>query len=142
MQVFFFLLCALMKIKYLEPPQIQGPKKIIVLSFSGIRMSRMNSIGVEHVFCDTSELEMEWELSNKNHTLMYFSCYTNDCTMYSYSILHRCYEIGIMEGLLFSPQHPSSCLCLAEYLAEINTTVPSLPTSKYGQMIEVLITEI
>lgn len=56
MQVFFFLLCALMKIKYLKPPQIQGPKKVIVLSFSSIRMYQMNSIWTEHMFAHSVTL--------------------------------------------------------------------------------------
>lgn len=42
-----------MKIKCLEPPKIQGPKKAIVLSFSNIKMHQMNIIRVEHMFVNS-----------------------------------------------------------------------------------------
>lgn len=63
MQV-FFLLCALMKIKYLEPFQTQGAKKVIVLSFSSIRMYQMNSIWIEHMFVNSvTLLGLKWSES-------------------------------------------------------------------------------
>lgn len=97
MQAFYFLLCALMKIKHPELPDIQGPEKVIVLSFNKIRMHQTSSISVQHMFASSvTRLGLKWsEIIGINHILVHFSYNTNDCTLESHLIFHP-YETRVM----------------------------------------------
>lgn len=79
----------------------------------------MSSIWVQHMFADSGTgLGLKWsEIRVIKPYFMHLLCNTNDCKMYSHSILHQFYGIGIMERWLTTPTDPLSCPCLAEFLA-------------------------